>query len=383
MKNVYMKKMTNFVAISLSVVLMQSPVFARDTIQIVGSSTVYPFSKAVAKRFSQITKLNIPEIKSTGSGGGFKLFCEGVGEKFPDITNASRRMSLSELEACASNGVGEVTEVLIGYDGISIATSVLVDKFKFTDRDLYLAVAKYVPNGDGKFVKNPFTTWRQINPSLPDVEIKVYGPHGSSGTNDAFVELALSQGAKRFDFLSQLNKFDASKKTQIQSMISNRSIPVEYWQGIVKKKAENAKGSDLLKSLVSDFRDDGVYIQSGENDSVIINSLVENPNSIGVIGYGFLLDNQKKVQASVVNDIEPSIEGIAKGSYSLSRGLYFYIKKAHVELVPGIKEFTNIFLSRIEVGKGGYLESKGLIVMDAETYSTVKKGATNLDNLKL
>ncbi len=382
-RELHMRNIISIIAIFLVSSLGANQAVARDEISIVGSSTVYPFSKSVAKRFSQITLLEKPVIQSTGSGGGFALFCEGVGEKFPDITNASRRMKPSELATCTRNGVGDVTEVLIGFDGVSVATSVLVEKIKFTDKDLFLALAKYVPNEEGKFVENTYTTWKQINSSLPDVDIKVYGPPASSGTRDAFAELALAKGAKRFDFLNQLSKLKAGKKSQIESMIASRNIPDAYWQTVLKKKSQKAQGSDLFKSLVYDVRDDGVYIETGENDDLIVGELVSNPYALGIIGFGFLQDNQKRIHGNPINEFEPSAENISKGIYPLSRGLYFYIKKAHISLIPGIKEFADVFMSRIEVGKGGYLERKGLIVMDASTYSAVKKTVKNMDNLEL
>ena len=376
-------KITSMVAILLSFTVIQGPVFARDTINIVGSSTVYPFSKSFGKRFSQITGFNKPKLESTGSGGGFRLFCEGVGTSFPDITNASRRMKAEELRTCASNGAGEITEVLIGYDGVSVATSALVEKFKFTDKDLYLALAKYVPNSEGKFEKNPYTSWKQINPTFPDVQIKVFGPPPSSGTRDAFSELALGKGAKRYDFLNTLNKIAANEEAKINAIVNRQGIPDEYWNGVKQKKAEKAKGGDLFKALVYDLRDDGVFVETGENDDLIVRELVTNPNAIGIIGYGFLLENSRKIHGSFVNEFEPTSKNISEGNYPLSRGLYFYIKKAHISIVPGIKEFAKGFLSRIEVGKGGYLEKNGLITMDAATYTEVKARTNALENLKL
>lgn len=377
-----MKKSIIIMASLLSIGMTEASV-AREAISIVGSSTVYPFAKDVSRRFSQITALQTPKIESTGSGGGFKLFCAGVGTQHPDINNASRRMKASELDLCKQNGVSDIVEVLIGYDGVSVASSVLIDKYAFSDKDLYLGLAKWVPDENGKMIKNPHQRWSSVNPSLPDEEIRVYGPPASSGTRDAFSELALGKGAATFGFLKKLSKLKAEDQGAIQSAVQAANIPASYWEQVVEKKAAKASGKDLFKNLVYDIRDDGVYVESGENDDLVVNELVANPYSIGIIGYGFLRENQKKIHGSSINGIEPSLADISEGRYPLSRGLYFYVKKAHIGKVPGIEEYIRIFLSRVEVGKGGYLENDGLIIMDSATYSAVRRTSFGLVNLTL
>ena len=368
--------------VATSVVAAQSAV-ARDTISIVGSSTVYPFATVVAERFGKSTAFKAPKIESTGSGGGLKLFCKGVGVDTPDVTNASRRIKSSEVEKCAKNGVKEITEVLIGYDGIVLANSKSAPAFSLSRKDIYLALAKWVPGEDGKLIENPYKTWKDVNSALPASKIEVLGPPPSSGTRDAFAELALGGGAKEITDLKTLRGLKADKKAEIEAMIAKLGVPAGVWEGIVKKKGEKAKGKDVFKKVVYGVREDGAYIEAGENDNLIVQKLVANPNALGIFGYSFLEQNADKVQGSTIDGQVPTFEAIAGGEYAVSRPLYFYVKKAHVGTIPGIQEYINYFVSDSATGEDGYLVDKGLITLSDDARKNVVSGAKSLANLAL
>ena len=327
--------MKKLIAISaLAVVAMTGAAEARDQIRIVGSSTVYPFSTTVAEQFGKTTSFfKTPVVESTGSGGGFKLFCAGIGVKHPDITNASRAIKSSEIEKCRTNGVIDITEVKIGYDGIVVANSKVAKVMKITRKQLFLALAKDVPASEGVFKPNPYTKWSEIDPSLPDVKIEVLGPPPTSGTRDAFAELALEGGCKAFDWIKALKKTDKSK----------------------------------YKGVCHGIREDGAYVEAGENDVLIIRKLEENANAFGVFGFSFLDQNIDRVQGSLIEGKEPSFDNIADGTYPISRPLFFYVKNAHADTIPGIREYVAEFTSEKAWGEDGYLSDKGLIPMpDAE-----------------
>ena len=304
---------------------------SRDYISIVGSSTVYPFATVVAEQFGKATKYKTPKIESTGSGGGIKLFCQGVGVQHPDITNASRAIKSSELETCAKNGVKEVIEVKIGYDGLSIANSNTAKPASMTRKEVWLALAKEVPdpkNGD-KLVANPYKTWAEINPSLPNAKIEVLGPPPTSGTRDAFVELVMDEGCDQFPAIKAMAKADKTKH----------------------------------KAICQTIREDGGYVEAGENDNLIVQKLEANPNAFGIFGYSFLDQNRDKVQGVAIEGIRPEFELIASGKYPVSRPLFFYVKKAHVGVIPGLKEYVGEFASEKAWGPDGYLAERGLIPM--------------------
>ena len=320
---------------------------AREQIRIVGSSTVFPFSAAVAEQFGKSTSFKTPVVESTGSGGGLKLFCAGSGDAHPDITNASRRIKKSEVEKCATNGVKEITEVKIGYDGIVIANSKKADRFELSLKDVYLALAKNVPAGEGKTMANPYKTWKDVNASLPATKIEVLGPPPTSGTRDAFVELAMEGGCKTVGWVKAMKKTDK-------------------------------KG---YKALCHTIREDGAYIEAGENDNLIVQKLDANPKALGIFGYSFLDQNADKMQGSTINGVSPEFEAIADGSYPVSRALYFYVKQAQVGKVPGIDAFLKEFTSDKAWGDEGYLADKGLIPMPHEERAQFRKGAEELANL--
>ena len=330
---------------------MAASAHARDQIRIVGSSTVFPFSTAVAEQFGKTTKFKTPVVESTGSGGGLKLFCAGVGVQHPDITNASRRIKKSEVERCAKNGVIKITEVKIGYDGIVVANSKASSQMKLTLKQLFLALAKDVPaNADGSELKaNPYKKWSDIDASLPDRKIEALGPPPTSGTRDAFVELAMEGGCKQFAAIKSMKKAD-------------------------KKK---------YKAVCHGIREDGAFVEAGENDVLIIQKLVANPDAFGVFGFSFLDSNADRIQGSVVNGAAPEFETIASGKYPVSRSMYFYVKNAHVGVVPGIKEYVAEFTADKAWGPEGYLADKGLIPLDDSERNKVRSSAVSLTTLAM
>jgi phosphate transport system substrate-binding protein len=305
---------------------------ARDQIRIVGSSTVFPFSTTVAERFGKTTSFKTPIVESTGSGGGLKLFCSGIGDKYPDMTNSSRRIKKSEIQRCANNNINDIIEVKIGYDGIVFANSRKTAQLELTLKDMYFALAKDIPTADGKTIPNPHKTWKDVNPALPNTKIEVLGPPPTSGTRDAFVELAMEGGCKTIGWVKDMKK-------------TNKAA---------------------YKSLCHTIREDGVYIEAGENDNLIVQKLGANPNAFGIFGYSFLDQNTDRLQGSLIKGHAPTFENIADGKYPVSRPLYFYVKKAHIGKIPGMKEFMAEFTSERTWGNDGYLSEKGLIPMSKE-----------------
>ncbi len=323
---------------------------ARDYISIVGSSTVYPFATVVAEKFGQKTSFKTPKIESTGSGGGLKLFCAGVGVEHPDITNSSRRIKQSEVDQCAGNGVTNIVEVKIGYDGIVLANSKQGEEFAVSRQEIFLALAKEIPSGaDGNLIPNPHKTWKDVNPSLPNVAIEVLGPPPTSGTRDAFAELALEGGCKSFDWIKGLKSADKNK----------------------------------YKTICHTVREDGAYVEAGENDNLIVQKLVANPSALGVFGFSFLDQNTDKLRGSRIDGVAPEFDSIADGSYPVSRPLYFYVKKAHVGVIPGIAEYLDEFTAEGTWGPDGYLSDRGLIPLPDPERKAVAKSVKSLDNLKL
>jgi phosphate transport system substrate-binding protein len=322
---------------------------ARDQIRIVGSSTVFPFSTAVAERFGKTTDFKTPVVESTGSGGGLKLFCGGVGVGHPDITNSSRRIKASEVKMCADNGVAEVVEVKIGYDGIVVANSKKTAQYELTLKDLFLALAKEVPEGEGKLVANPYKTWKDVNPNLPATKIEVLGPPPTSGTRDAFVELALEGGCMNFDWIKALKTSDKNR----------------------------------YKAICHTIREAGAYVEAGENDNLIVQKLEANPDALGVFGFSFLDQNSDKVQGSKIDGVEPDFDLIAEGEYPVSRPLYFYVKAAHIGVIPGIAEFLAEFTNDKAWGEEGYLSDKGLIPMLDDERAEWAEKATGLAPLAM
>lgn len=323
---------------------------SRDSIGIVGSSTVYPFSTVVAEQLGKGGKFKTPKVEATGTGGGFKLFCGGVGVQHPDIANASRAIKPSEIETCKKAGVTEIVEVKIGYDGIALAHAKKAkEKFSLTRKEIYLALAKRVPDpakpDSETLAENPYKTWKDINPKLPNVKIEVLGPPPTSGTRDAFAELALEHGCQEFAWIKAKKDSDAA------------------W----------------FKNVCMTVREDGAYVEAGENDNLIVQKLESNPKSLGIFGYSYLEQNGDKIAALPIDEQKPSYESIADGKYPISRPLYFYVKKAHVGMIPGLEAYVAEFASEKAWGPEGYLADKGLIPLpDAER----KKAAEDAKKLK-
>jgi phosphate transport system substrate-binding protein len=316
---------------------------ARDQIRIVGSSTVFPFSTAVAEAFGRSSRMKTPVVESTGSGGGLKLFCAGIGVEHPDITNSSRAIKDSEIAMCARNGVTEITEVKIGFDGIVLANSKDADRVGLTIPQIWLALAKEVPV-DGQIVANLYTKWSEIDPSLPDARIEVLGPPPTSGTRDAFVELVMEAGCEAYP-------------------------EVEALEG------------DAKEAVCATMREDGGFVEAGENDNLIVQKLRANPGALGIFGFSFLEQNLDVIQGSLIGDVEPTFENIAGGAYPVSRSMYFYVKNAHVGIVPGIEEFVAEFTSEDAVGPDGYLADRGLIPLPGDAREEVRNLANSFTPL--
>ncbi len=321
-----------------------APAEARDQIRMVGSSTVYPFATSVAEQFGKTSGFKTPVVESTGTGGGLKIFCQGVGVDQADISNASRRIKQSEVDACAKNGVTQITEIKIGFDGIVIANSKKAAKTSLTLRQLWLGLAKQVPADDkgSAFKPNPYKMWSDIDPALPKVKIEVLGPPPTSGTRDALAEVAFEKGCLTFPAIEDL------------------------------KKSDEAKFKDVCHAV----REDGAYIEAGENDILIVQKLEADQSAYGIFGYSFLEQNRDQIQGSAVDGVDPTYETISSAKYPISRPLFFYVKNAHIGAIPGIKEYIAEFTGEKAWGPDGYLVSKGLIPLpDAERKEWHEKAA--------
>ena len=308
---------------------------ARDQITAVGSSTVYPFTTVVAEQFGRGGKFKTPKVESTGTGGGIKLFCNGIGPQFPDVANASRAMKKGEFETCAKNGVNEIVEIKIGYDGLTIADAKSGAISSLTKKQVWLALAKQIPNEAGQLVNNPNKTWKDVDASLPAIKIEVLGPPPTSGTRDSFHELFMEEGCP----------------------------------------FENKKQCHAI-------REDGVYVEAGENDNLIVQKLTANKNALGIFGYSFLEENVDRVKAVKIDGITPNFETISTAKYTAARPLFIYIKKQHVGVIPGLKEFMEEYVSNKAIGEEGYLTDRGLVPLDPSELAQVRKDVKVMKNFK-
>lgn len=316
---------------------------ARDQIKIVGSSTVYPFSSAVAEELGATTNYKTPVVESTGSGGGMKLFCAGNGDDTPDITNASRRMKEKEYKKCQKNGVKYITEAVIGYDGIAIAQSKSASALDITRKEMLLAVAGLVPNKDESgLVENPYHFWNEINPKLPHRAIRIYGPPASSGTRDAFEDMILKHNTK-------------------------------HWA--VYNNAGHKKYHEI--------RQDGVYVPSGENDNLIVQKLESDTEALAILGYSYLAENADKIAAASIEGVKPAPATVQDGSYKLSRSLYFYIKHANLKREQGkaMKAYAKMFMEERMIGDDGQLAEIGLMPLPAAMREKYRNDVANLTRM--
>ena len=329
------------------VAVSASSASARDQIRIVGSSTVFPYTQAVAEQFANMTGAPAPIVESTGTGGGMKIFCAGVGTDHPDLTGASRAMKSSEYSLCAENGVSNITEALIGYDGLSIAASRSGDfDWDLTLSEIYLALGAQVPV-DGEWVDNPYERWSDINPNLPNQPILAYGPPPTSGTRDAFVELAMHAGCEELEFVSS-----------------------------------GGYDGDWVEANCSRMRQDGMFVEAGENDNLIVQRLNADTSAMGIFGYSFLYENLDTLKAVMVNSVSPNAETIGDYSYPISRPLYFYTKNAHRGVIPNFQEFIEEYMSEEALAQGGYLSERGLVALNDSDRSALQNAVINGINMQ-
>lgn len=319
---------------------------SRDSIRIVGSSTVFPYTQAVAEQFANSTEFGSPVVEATGTGGGMKIFCDGIGANTPDIAGASRAMKPSEFELCQSNGVEDITEALIGFDGLSLAVSQASEfEWDLTLEDIYLGLAAQVPV-DGEWADNPYTKWSEVNPDLPDVEILAYGPPPTSGTRDAFVELAMWAACEELEWVQT-----------------------------------EGKDHDWIEQNCSRMRTDGPFVEAGENDNLIVQRLNADENAMGIFGYSFLYENLDTLKGVNIGGVEPSPETIADKSYPISRPLYFYVKNAHRGVIPGLEEFLEEYMDDDAVAEGGYLSERGLVPLADDALADLQDAV--LDGIRM
>ena len=337
-----MKKLLLAAAAAVSMTAVSAPAHAaRDFVWAAGSSTVFPFTTRVAENFAKKTGNKAPKVESLGTGGGIKLFCGGLGASFPDIATASRPMKKSEFDACAAKGVKDIIQLKVGYDGIVVATDKDGPDYSLKLEHLHNALSANVMR-NGQWVKNPYDTWDKIGPGLPGNRIVVYGPPPTSGTRDAFVEMGIEGGARRYPVIDEL-------------------------------RSNNEKG---FKAKVDPLRGDGGWIDAGENDNAIVQTLTRTPGALGVFGYSFLEENGDKVKAASINGVKPTAGSISDGSYPLARSLYIYVKKGMLGVTPGLKEYVAEFVSDAAGGRGGYLQQRGLIPLSAAQLAGQRNAAT-------
>ncbi len=336
-----MKK--TFALAALMMVATVGAAEARDQIRIVGSSTVFPFTTLVAERFAQAGAFRAPIVESTGTGGGMRLFCGGVGAQHPDITGASRRMLANEFQNCAQNGVTSITEVRIGFDGIVLANNRGAEQFDITKGQLFQALAREV-EVNGQIVANPYQRWNQIDPSLPDLQIEVLGPPPTSGTRDAFVELVMEEGCREFPAIAALRSGDRNRHNEI----------------------------------CRTMREDGRFVEAGENDNIIVQRLQASPSAYGIFGFSFLEENRNIISGNRIGGVEPTFDNIADASYGVSRSMYMYVKNQHVGVIPGIQEFIAEYASERSWGPEGYLADHGLIPLPEDAREQGRQNAVNL-----
>jgi phosphate transport system substrate-binding protein len=317
---------------------------AGDQVRIVGSSTVYPFTAAVAEHLGRTGAAKPPVVEASGTGGGMKLFCAGLGVQQASATNASRRMKKGEFHQCARNGVREIVEVNVGFDGLTVAQSKHATPLNLTLTQLFLALAKEVPDRDGRLIANPYRSWSDIDRTLPNVRIEVLGPPPTSGTRDSLHELFLRKGAERLLPLANLKRLDPTAFDRV-------------WKTL---------------------REDGLYVEAGENDNLIVQKIEANRNALGIFGFSFLAENVTRLRGIVLDGVEPEFENIASGRYGGARRIYVYLKKAHIGVIPGLDRFATEYVSSRAIGEEGYLAKKGLVTLPSAEADAVRKTVSDM-----
>jgi len=317
----------------------------RSEIRVVGSSTVFPYSQAAAEQFGSISEFPAPIVESTGTGGGMQIFCQGIGAQHPDLTGASRAMKTSEYELCTENGVTDITEALIGFDGLSMAVSRESEyEWDMTLGEMYEALGAQVPV-DGEWVDNPYQKWSEIDDRFPDIDIVVVGPPPTSGTRDAWVELAMHAGCEELSYV-----------------------------------ADGGFDGDWVEENCSRMRTDGPFVEAGENDNLIVQRLQSDPNALGIFGYSFVFENLDTIKGVELDGVTPNFDTIADRSYPVARPLYFYVKNAHRGVIPGLDAFVEEYTSEDALAPGGYLTERGLVPLvderRAEMQENVNSGMT-------
>ncbi|MEX0971216.1 MAG: substrate-binding domain-containing protein [Paracoccaceae bacterium] len=340
-------KTQSFILAAVAAVAATSAVAqSRTEIRVVGSSTVFPYTQAVAEQFANVSGMPSPIVESTGTGGGMQIFCGGIGEAHPDLTGASRAMKASEYALCVENGVTDITEALIGFDGLSMAVSRDNDfDWDITLGEMYLALGAQVPVG-GEWVDNPYERWSQIDSRLPDIDIVVVGPPPTSGTRDAWVELAMHAGCEELPYV-----------------------------------AEGGFDSDWVNENCSRMRTDGPFIEAGENDNLIVQRLQADPNALGIFGYSFVYENLDTLVGVKLNGVEPTFDTIADFSFPVARPLYFYVKNAHRGVIPGLNEFVEEYMSEDALAPGGYLSERGLVPLVDDRRAALQEAVLNGTNM--
>jgi phosphate transport system substrate-binding protein len=309
----------------------------RDYITMVGSSTVYPFATIIAEQFGKDFKFKTPTVESIGTGGGFKLFCSGIGYEYPDFADASRKIEASEVKKCNQNGIKNIVEIKIGYDGIVLANANDGQKYNLSKEDLFLALAEKVPH-NGVLIANPYQKWNEINPKLPNSKIVVYGMPPTSGTRDSFIEMVMNESCDH-----------------------QKEFIAAY-----KDPSQRSKKCKIIRS-------DAKFIEVGENPNLIIQKLKNDPNALGIFGFSYLEQNKNSIKAAIINGVSPSFKTIANNSYKLSRPLFIYAKKEHIDLVPGMKEMIMKIISKENIGNSGYLLEKGLVPLTDNEVTKIRK----------
>jgi phosphate transport system substrate-binding protein len=318
----------------------------RDQIRVVGSSTVYPFTTTVAENFGRAKKFKTPIVESTGTGGGFKIFCGGIGTSHPDAVNASRAIKKAEFELCQNNGVTEIVEIKIGFDGLTITQAKKGPSIRLTVAQVFLAIAERVPDNSGTLIPNPYRNWSDIDSALPNVKIEILGPPPTSGTRDSFHELFMEPGAE-----------------------------------VVLKELKNSNPK-AFETAWKSLRKDGAYVEAGENDNVIVQKLLTNPNAFGIFGFSFLDENLATLRGVPIDGIDPTFDNISSYKYKGSRPLFVYIKKQHIGVIVGLREFAEEYVSARAISENGYLSRKGLVALPKKELTEVTNNVKNMIPLK-